>query len=241
MRGSLHRAFTVLLGVIVSLHLSGCETLDTSPQAEGTGIQIFGAIYAAAKYKELNAAEAERVRIEAQRVFDRNVTREVERQRAKTKRQRKPAPRPKPKPKPVPSPPKRPDRKTPSRSGGTPSTPKPKPVPKPEPAPAEPPVTPEEKQADAALEKKIRQTAVQTVKKKYGANIAVPVKNPDNKAVVAFASVVGERVTLATRTAYEVNISSTAIIAAANRNKPVELEGKKYALLEDTSVAIGRP
>jgi len=76
------RIFIIFLGVVVCLHLTGCETLDTSPSAEGTGIQIFGAIYAAAKYKELNAAEAERVRIEAQRVFDRNVERELERPKA---------------------------------------------------------------------------------------------------------------------------------------------------------------
>lgn len=236
MRASIHRFFTILFGIIVTLHLSGCESLDTSARGEGTGIQIGGAIYAAIKYKQLTNAEAERVRIDAQRVFDLKVQREVQKQRTKIKKKSKPkrpsTPKPKPAPKPQPKP------SSPLR----PSAPKPTPEPKPvTPSKPEAPSTPDTAAEDAALEKKIRQVAVQTVKAKYGTNIAVPVKNPDNKAVVAFASVVGEKVSLTTRTAYELNISSAQIAKAAKRNSPVKLNGAKYALLDETSVSISKP
>ncbi|MCB1094923.1 MAG: hypothetical protein KDN22_05020 [Verrucomicrobiae bacterium] len=212
---------------MVVFHLSGCESLDTTARGEGTGIQIGGAIYAAIKYKQLSNAEAERVRIDAQRVFDTKVEREVEKQRAKVKPSVKPQPKPSPPPKPKPT--------SPDRPKPTP-TPKPKPV---TPPADEPPATTAAE--DAAAEKKIRQIAVNTVKAKYGTNIAVPVKNPDNKAVVAFATVVGERVSLTTRTAYELNISGAAIAKAAQKNSPVKLEGAKYALLDETDVTISRP
>lgn len=203
----------------MTLHLSGCASLDVSPGAEGTGIQIGGAIYAAIKYKELTAAEAERVRVEAQRVFDQKVQREVERQRARVKRPGRPDRM---------EPPRKPAER-PSATGVSPSE-----------TPPDAPDQPTQEET-AVLDESIREAAVEAVKQKYGTNIAVPVMNPDNKAVVAFASVVGERVTLATRTAYELNISSAQVARAAERNRPVELEGASYALLDETSVSISSP
>ncbi|MDA0811522.1 MAG: hypothetical protein O3C21_03880 [Verrucomicrobia bacterium] len=231
--------------MVVVFHLSGCESLDTSAGREGTGIQIGGAIYAEIKYKQLTSAEAERVRIDAQRVFDTKVQREVEKQRAKAKAkpkpkpsvkpQPKPAPKPSPSPKPKPTSPRAPDRPPAPAPKPEPTTPAPKDETPSAPSPAD---TAAE---DAALEQKIRQVAVQTVKAKYGTNIAVPVKNPDNKAVVAFATVVGERVSLTTTFAYELDISGAAIAKAAQKNSTVKLDGGSYALLDETDVSISSP
>jgi outer membrane biosynthesis protein TonB len=239
-RGSIHRFFTILFGAILTLHLIGCESLDTSARGEGTGIQIGGAIYAAIKYKQLTDREAEMVRIDAQRVFDRKVEREVQKQRAKAKPRSKPKRpstpvKPKPTPKPKPSSPSSPSRPAPRPKPTQPT----QPTAPPTPAPTTP--APDTAAEDAALEIKIRQVAVRTVKAKYGTNIAVPVKTPDNKAVVAFATVVGEKVSLTTRTAYELNISGAQIAKAANRNSPVRLDGAKYALLDETTVSISKP
>lgn len=73
------------------------------------------------------------------------------------------------------------------------------------------------------------------VAKQYGTDFAVPVSNPEGKAVVAFASVKDSGVSISPA-AYELTGSSGQLASAANSGKKITHNGAAYALLDTKAV-----
>ncbi len=83
----------------------------------------------------------------------------------------------------------------------------------------------------AAIDAEWRSAARNAVVKSHGADFAVPVRNPDGKAVVAFASVRDSGITVSSA-AYELAGARQALAAAAAAGRDVSHDGRAYALLD---------
>jgi len=87
----------------------------------------------------------------------------------------------------------------------------------------------------AAIDAEWKSAARAEVVKTYGSDFAVPVRNPDGKAVVAFATV-GESGISVSAAAYEVDGTATSLAAAAAAGREVSHQGQAYGLLDATVI-----
>lgn len=94
----------------------------------------------------------------------------------------------------------------------------------------------EETKELASVDLEWKSAARAEVVKNYGADFAVPVANPEGKAVIAFASIKDSGVSVSSA-AYELTGTSTQLATAAASHKTVTHEGSSYALL-DTKAAL---
>lgn len=83
----------------------------------------------------------------------------------------------------------------------------------------------------AGINAEWKSAARSEVVKTYGSDFAVPVRNPDGKAVVAFATV-GESAISVSAAAYEVAGTTESLAAAAAAGREVSHQGQAYALLD---------
>ncbi|MFN0125115.1 MAG: hypothetical protein ACKV19_00315 [Verrucomicrobiales bacterium] len=94
----------------------------------------------------------------------------------------------------------------------------------------------EQTKAIAAIDAEWQSAARSAVVKSHGADFAVPVSNPEGKAVVAFASVSDSGITVSSA-AHELAGSRQALASAAASGRDVTHQGRSYALL-DTQVSL---
>jgi|GEM_PF-1162548 len=86
----------------------------------------------------------------------------------------------------------------------------------------------ETKKEAAQVDMEWDKAAKSSVAKNYGTDFAVPVKNPDGKTVVAFASVKDSGVSVA-NSSYEVEGTT----ASLNSSKKISHSGRTYAVLDE--------
>ena len=89
----------------------------------------------------------------------------------------------------------------------------------------------EEATAIRQIELEWRAAARTEVAKSYGSDFAIPVQNPEGKAVVAFASLRETGVSVSAAS-YELVGTSSQLASAASGGREVSHEGKSYALLD---------
>ncbi len=94
----------------------------------------------------------------------------------------------------------------------------------------------EETAAVAKIDAEWKSAARAQVAKRYGTDFAIPVSNPEGKAVVAFASVRDTSVSVSAAS-YEVVGTDRQLTAAASAGRKVSHEGRDYELL-DAQVAL---
>jgi len=85
--------------------------------------------------------------------------------------------------------------------------------------------------AMSAIEAEWNSAARSAVVRSHGTDFAIPVRNPEGKAVVAFASVRDSGVTVSSA-AYEVGGSERALATAAAGGRDISHQGRTYALLD---------
>ena len=91
----------------------------------------------------------------------------------------------------------------------------------------------QESAAFAQIDLEWKSAARAEVTRIYGSDFAVPMQNPENKAVVAFASLKDSGVSVSAAS-YEVSGNSSQLVAAAAEGRKISHEGASYTLLDAT-------
>jgi|GEM_PF-4987909 len=93
----------------------------------------------------------------------------------------------------------------------------------------------------AVIDAEWKRAATQAIEQRYGSNFAVPVQNPQGKAVVAFATMKNDGSIRTAASAYELNTSPAALAAAVKRpDRTVAHSGQDYALLDVGPVRLSQ-
>ena len=93
----------------------------------------------------------------------------------------------------------------------------------------------EEKEAIQKIDLAWKSAAVAEVAKAYGTDFAVPVQNPEGKAVVAFAKLSESGISVSSA-AYELAGTSRQLVTAAGAGQGISHESKTYALLDEPAI-----